>query len=88
VVFWRLLYKLSLRDLPEMFPIRGIEFNCQAVRDPAAKLAPSLIDSLRTRRRGRIGRSWYADETYIKIEGRWCYFIARSIAPALWSMSG
>jgi transposase-like protein len=26
VVFWRLRYKLSLRDLPEMFLIRGIEF--------------------------------------------------------------
>jgi putative transposase len=24
VVFWRLRYKLSLRDLPEMFLIRGI----------------------------------------------------------------
>jgi putative transposase len=27
VVFWRLWYKLSLRDLPEMFLIRGIEFS-------------------------------------------------------------
>ena len=27
VVFWRLRYKLSLRDLPEMFLIRGIEFS-------------------------------------------------------------
>jgi hypothetical protein len=26
VVFWRLRYKLSLRDLPEMFLLRGIEF--------------------------------------------------------------
>ena len=27
VIFWRLRYKLSLRDLPEMFLIRGIEFS-------------------------------------------------------------
>src|ERR1700731_4726240 len=33
VVFWRLRYKLSLRDLPEMFLIRGIEFTYEAVRD-------------------------------------------------------
>ena len=33
VVFWRLRYKLSLRDLPEMFLIRGIEFSYEAVRD-------------------------------------------------------
>ena len=46
VVFWRLRYKLSLRDLPEMFLIRGIEFSYKAVRDGEAKLT-SLIDNLR-----------------------------------------
>ena len=30
VVFWRLRYKLSLRDLPEMFLLRGIEFTYEA----------------------------------------------------------
>ena len=40
VVFWRLRYKLSLRDLPEMFLIRGIEFSYEAVRDWEAKLTP------------------------------------------------
>src|SRR3981081_1069827 len=73
VVFWRLRYKLSLRDLPEMFLIRGIEFSYEAVRDWEAKLTPSLIDNLRRRRKGRIGKSWYVDETYIKASGRWCY---------------
>jgi transposase-like protein len=33
VVLWRLRYKLSLRDLPEMFLIRGIVFSHEAVRD-------------------------------------------------------
>ena len=56
-----------------MFLIRGIEFSYEAVRDWEAKLTPSLIDSLRRRRTGRIGRSWYVDETYIKVQGRWCY---------------
>jgi transposase-like protein len=72
-VFWRLRYKLSLRDVPEMFLIRGIEFSYEAVRDWEAKLTPSLIDSLRRRRNGRIGRSWYIDETYIKVQGQWRY---------------
>jgi putative transposase len=61
VVCWRLHYKLSLRDLPEMFLIRGIEFSCEAVRDWEAKLTPTLIESLRRRRKGRIGKSWYVD---------------------------
>jgi putative transposase len=33
VVFWRLHYKLSLRDLAEMFLIRGLVFTHEAVRD-------------------------------------------------------
>ena len=73
VVFWRLRYKLSLRDLPEMFLLRGIEFSHETVREWEAKLTPALIDHLRRRRGGRIGRSWYVDETYIKVHGRWCY---------------
>ena len=32
VVFWRLRYKLSLRDLPEMFLIRGIELKQRTSR--------------------------------------------------------
>src|ERR1700744_166676 len=75
VVFWRLRYKLSLRDLSEMFLLRGIEFSHEAVRDWEAKLTPLLIDNLRRRRGGsyRVRRSWYSDETYIKVHGRWCY---------------
>jgi putative transposase len=71
VVFWRFRYKLSLRDLPEMFLIRGIEFSYEAVRDWEVKLTPSLIDNLRRRRKVRIGKSWHVDKTYIKVSGRW-----------------
>src|ERR1700722_13687575 len=70
VVLWRLRYKLSLRDLAEMFLIRGIVFSYEAVRDWEAKL--TLAEKLR-RRRGKVGRSWYVDETYVKVQGRWCY---------------
>src|SRR5437868_15315811 len=73
VVLWRLRYKLSLRDLPEMFALRGMVFSHEAVREWEAKLTPGLAEDLRRRRRGKGGRSWYVDETYIKVEGRWCY---------------
>src|SRR4051812_46073056 len=73
VVFWRLRYKLSLRDLPEMFAVRGIVFSHEAVREWEAKLTPALAEDLRRRRRGQVGRSWYVDETYLKVHGRWCY---------------
>src|SRR5689334_21435016 len=73
VVLWRLRYKLSLRDLPEMFAVRGMVFSYEAVREWEAKLTPALAEELRRRRRGKVGRSWYVDETYIKVQGRWCY---------------
>jgi putative transposase len=73
VVLWRLRYKLSLRDLPEMFLIRGIVFSHEAVRDWEAKLTPALAEGLRRRRRGKVGNSWYVDETYIKVHGHWRY---------------
>jgi putative transposase len=73
VVLWRLRYKLSLRDLAEMFLERGLVFTHETVREWEAKLAPLVADELRKRRRGVVGKSWYVDETYIKVEGRWCY---------------
>jgi putative transposase len=73
VVFWRLRYKLSLRDLAEMFLQRGISFTHAAVREWEATLAPLLSDSLRKRRSGAVGNSWYVDETYVKVQGTWHY---------------
>jgi len=73
VVLWRLRYKLSLRDLAEMFLIRGFVFSYEAVRDWEAKLTPALAEELRRSRKGKVGRSWYTDETYIRVHGRWKY---------------
>jgi hypothetical protein len=53
VVLWRLRYKLALRDLPEMFAVRGLVFSHEAVREWEAKLTPVLAEDLRRRRRAR-----------------------------------
>src|SRR5580692_6818690 len=45
-----------------MFLIRGIVFSHEAVRDWEAKLTPALAESLRRRRRGKAGRSYYVDD--------------------------
>ncbi len=73
VVLWRLRYKLSLRDVAEMFLERGFVFTHETVRDWEARFAPLMADQLRIKRRGQAGRSWYVDETYIKVHGKWCY---------------
>src|SRR6266567_679239 len=73
VVLWRLRYKLSLRDLAEMFLVRGFEFTHEAVRDWEARFAPLVTEQLRVRRKGKAGYSWHCDETYLKVGGKWCY---------------
>jgi len=73
VVLWQLRYKLSLRDLAELFLERGFVFSHEAVRDWEARFAPLLAARLRAKRRGIAGPRWHADETYIKVDGRWCY---------------
>ena len=57
VVLWRLRYKLSLRDLAEMFLERGFVFTHEAVREWEERFAPLLTERLRTQRRGKAGRS-------------------------------
>src|ERR671914_112786 len=76
VVLWRLRYRLTLRDLSEMFLVRGLVFSHEAVRNWEAKLAPLLAGELRRRRHGRggaRGRHWHVNETYLKVRGRWAY---------------
>ena len=57
VVLWRLRYKLSLRDLAEMFLVRGFEFTHETVRDWEERFAPLISEQLRSRRRGKAGTS-------------------------------
>ena len=73
IVLCRLRYKLSLRNLAEMFLLRGFEFTHEAVREWEERFAPLLAEHIRRKRKGRVGRRWYVDETYLKVKGRWCY---------------
>src|SRR5438105_10559718 len=53
VVLWRLRYKLSLRDLAEMFLVRGFEFTHETVRDWEERFASLITEQLRARRKGK-----------------------------------
>jgi hypothetical protein len=82
-LFWRLRYKLSLRDLAEMFLIRGLLFTHEAVRDWEAKLAPLL--AVRKRRAGNgAGTSM---RPMSKSPANGAISIGRSTATAIWSTS-
>ncbi len=73
-VLWRLRYKLGFRDVAELLLQRGYEVTHETVRAWEFRFAPLLGEQLRTRRRGQTGsHSWYLDETYVKVSGRWRY---------------
>jgi putative transposase len=72
-VLWRLRYKLSFRDVAEILLQRGFEISHETIRTWEFRFAPLVSERLRWRRHGRSGRSWYLDETYVKVNGRLRY---------------
>src|SRR5262249_20998212 len=52
---------------------RGFQCTHEAIRDWEARFTPLITERLRAKHRGQAGVSWYADETYVKVHGRWCY---------------
>ena len=56
--------------------LRGFTVSHECIRQWEAKLLPAMGEALRKRRHGTgrsSGQSWYADETNLKVHGRWCY---------------
>src|ERR1700724_2004936 len=51
VILWRLRYKLSLRDLAEMFLERGGVFTHETVREWETRFAPVMAEQLQGKRR-------------------------------------
>ena len=52
---------------------RGFDIIHETIRAWEFRFAPHVAEKLRKRRHGRSGRSWYLDETYVKVNGRWRY---------------
>ena len=61
VVLWRLRYKLSLRDLSEMFLERGVTFTYEAVREWERRVFPLLSKTILSKTRRQAGQSWEGD---------------------------
>ena len=66
VVFCRLRYRLTLRDLSEIMLLRGFTISHESIRRWESKLSPVMGEAPRKRRYGigRIsGQRWYTDES-------------------------
>ena len=68
-----LAYKLSYREIEEIFAERNIHFDHSTLNRWVIKYAPLLEANFRKRKR-KVADSWRMDETYIKIKGKWVYY--------------
>ena len=71
-VRWYLRYSLSLRDVEELLEERGLQANHTTVWRWVQRYAPELEQRLR-RYLKPTNKSWRVDETYVRVQGRWCY---------------
>ena len=71
-VRWYLRYSLSLRDVEELLAERGLEADHTTNWRRVQRYGPELEQRLR-RHLKPTNKSWRVDETYIRVQGRWCY---------------
>ena len=71
-VRWYLRYGLSYRDVEELLAERGIAVDHVTIYRWVQRFTLLLIDAARPCRHAP-GDRWFADETYVKIAGRWVY---------------
>jgi len=71
-VRWYLRYALSYRDVEELPAERGIDVDHVTMFRWVQRFTPLLIDAARLCRHVP-GDRWFADETYVKVAGRWVY---------------
>ena len=74
VVHYYYRFKVSLDDVVELMAIRGFYLSHQTIHNWTQTFGIKLGLKLRERRKGKAGKKWHVDATYVKIEGRWCYF--------------
>jgi transposase-like protein len=71
-VRWYLRYGLSYRDAEELLAERGITVDHVTIYRWLQRFTPEFIEPDRFCRHAP-GDRWFADETYVKVSGRWTY---------------
>jgi len=67
-------FKVSLDDVVELMAIRGFHISHQTIHNWIQTFGVELGLKLRAKRKGTAGQKWHVDATYLRVEGRWCYF--------------
>ena len=71
-VRWYLRYGLSYRDVEELLAERGVTVDYVTVYRWVQRFTPEFIEAARPCRHAP-GNRWFADETYLKVAGKWTY---------------
>jgi transposase-like protein len=71
-VRWYLRYGLSYRDVEELLAERGVTVDHVTIYRWVQRFTPEFIEAARFCRHAP-GDRWFADETYVKVAGRWTY---------------
>ena len=71
-VRWYLRYGLSYRDVEELLAERGVTVDHVTIYRWVQRFTPEFIEAARCCRHAP-GDRWFADETYVKVAGRWTY---------------
>jgi len=71
-VRWYLRYGLSYRDVEELLAERGITVDHVTICRWVQRFTAEFIEAARPCRHVP-GDRWFADETYVKVAGRWTY---------------
>ncbi len=66
-------FKVSLEDVVELMAMRGFYLSHQTVHNWCQTFGVELGLKLRSGRKGKCGKKWHADTTYVCIKGHWCY---------------
>ena len=69
VVYFKLRFTLSYRDVEELLEIRGIKVDHSTIQRWVFKFSP-FVESNMNKRKNVVGNSWRMDETYIKVGGK------------------
>jgi transposase-like protein len=70
---WYCKYGISYRDLEEMLEERGLRVDHSTINRWVIFYAPKLAKKLKKYWRPKYSKTWYVDETYIKVKGEMKY---------------
>jgi len=70
---WYCRYPLSFRDVRDLLAERGITVDAATIYRWVQKFGPEIRRRAYGQHRSWRGPQWHVDETYVRVNGRWCY---------------